>query len=604
MGAESNLERRQLWEVFERSLDCGIRERDLEGGTMPSTLATQSLTGEPNISPLAGKPAPKELLVDVARLQKEYFERRPDLDDPNQLVSFGTSGHRGSPLRGTFNEAHILAITQAICEYRREQGTDGPLYMGKDTHAVSEPAQRTALEVLSANNVDTIIQQNDGITPTPVISRAILVYNRSRQDHLADGIVITPSHNPPEDGGFKYNPPNGGPADTDVTRWVQNRANQLLRAENAGVKRIPFAKAIRSATTHQEDFVLPYVRDLKNVVDMDAIRGAHLKLGVDPLGGASLPYWDPINSIYGLDIVVTNPIVDPTFSFMTVDHDGKIRMDCSSPYAMARLVGLKDQYQVAFGNDTDADRHGIVTPVAGLMNPNHYLAVAIRYLLNHRPQWRNTVAVGKTLVSSSMIDRVVKKHGRQLREVPVGFKWFVPGLVDGSYCFGGEESAGASFLRLDGTVWTTDKDGPIMDLLAAEITARTGKNPGEHYRELTAEFGIPYYTRIDAPATPEQKAKLEKLTPDAVKESDLAGESITAKLTKAPGNGAPIGGLKVVAESGWFAARPSGTENIYKIYAESFKSQTHLNAILSEAEEMVNNALGSSTAVPGQGGRT
>jgi phosphoglucomutase len=572
---------------------------------MPSTLETQSLTGQPNISPLAGKPAPKELLVDVARLEKEYFERRPDLDDPNQLVSFGTSGHRGSPLRGTFNEAHILAITQAICEYRREQGIDGPLYMGKDTHAVSEPAQRTALEVLAANNVDTIIQQGDGITPTPVISRAILVYNRGREkkDHLADGIVITPSHNPPEDGGFKYNPPNGGPADTDVTRWVENRANELLRAENAGVKRIPFNQAIKAPTTRQEDFVLPYVRDLKNVVDMDAIRGAHLRLGVDPLGGASLPYWEPINSIYGLDIVVTNPIIDPTFSFMTVDHDGKIRMDCSSPYAMARLVGLKDQYQVAFGNDTDADRHGIVTPAAGLMNPNHYLAVAIRYLLAHRTEWRQTVAVGKTVVSSSMIDRVVKKLGRTLREVPVGFKWFVPGLIDGSYCFGGEESAGASFLRFDGTVWTTDKDGPIMDLLGAEITARTGKNPGEHYRELTAEFGIPYYTRIDAPATPEQKAKLEKLTPDAVKESALAGEPITAKLTKAPGNDAPIGGLKVVAESGWFAARPSGTENIYKIYAESFKSQTHLNAILSEAEEMVNNALGSSAVVPAQGVR-
>jgi len=382
-----------------------------------------------------------------------------------------------------------------------------------------------------------------------------------------------------------------------VTRWVQNRANELLRANNAAVKRIPFDRAIRSATTHQEDFILPYVRDLKNVVDMDAIRGAHLKLGVDPLGGASLPYWEPINSIYGLDIVVTNKIIDPTFSFMTVDHDGKIRMDCSSPYAMARLVALKDQYQVAFGNDTDADRHGIVTPVAGLMNPNHYLAVAIRYLLTHRPRWSDKVAVGKTLVSSSMIDRVVKKLGRKLSEVPVGFKWFVPGLIDGSYCFGGEESAGASFLRFDGIVWTTDKDGPIMDLLAAEITARTGKDPGEHYRELTAEFGIPYYTRIDAPATPEQKAKLEKLTPDAVKESDLAGEPITAKLTKAPGNEAPIGGLKVVAESGWFAARPSGTENIYKIYAESFKSQTHLNAILKEAEEIVNHALASPSVV-------
>jgi len=565
---------------------------------MPSSLETQSLTGERNLSPLAGKPAPKEILVDVAHLLKEYFGRRPDLDDPNQLVSFGTSGHRGSPLRGTFNEAHILAITQAICEYRREQGTDGPLYMGKDSHAVSESAQRTALEVLAGNNVETIIQENDGITPTPVISRAILVYNRGRQQHLADGIVITPSHNPPEDGGFKYNPPNGGPADTDATDWVQDRANELLRAGNAGVKRISFDKAIRSATTHQEDFILPYVRDLKNVVDMDAIRGAHLKLGVDPLGGASLPYWEPINSIYGLNIVITNKTIDPTFSFMTVDHDGKIRMDCSSPYAMARLVGLKDQYQVAFGNDTDADRHGIVTPVAGLMNPNHYLAVAIRYLLTHRPQWRDTVAVGKTLVSSSMIDRVVKKLGRKLSEVPVGFKWFVPGLVDGSYCFGGEESAGASFLRLDGTAWTTDKDGPIMDLLAAEITARTSKNPGEHYRELTAEFGTPYYTRIDAPATPEQKAKLGKLTPDAVKESDLAGEPIAAKLTKAPGNDAPIGGLKVVAESGWFAARPSGTENIYKIYAESFKSDTHLTAILSEAQEMVNNALASSTVFP------
>jgi phosphoglucomutase len=545
------------------------------------------------ISPLAGKPAPKELLVDVARLEKEYFERVPDLHDPNQLVSFGTSGHRGSPLHGTFTEAHILAITQAICDYRREQGTDGPLYMGKDTHAVSGPAQRTALEVLAANNVETIIQPADGVTPTPVISRAILVHNRGRKGHLADGIVVTPSHNPPEDGGFKYNPTNGGPADTDVTRWVQDRANDLLRTGNVGVKRVAFVKAIQAATTHQEDFVLPYVRDLKNIVDIDAIRGGGLKLGVDPLGGASLPYWEPINSVYGLDIAVTNPLIDPTFSFMTVDHDGKIRMDCSSPYAMARLIGLKDQYQIAFANDPDSDRHGIVTPVAGLMNPNHYLAVAIQYLLTHRSQWRREVAVGKTLVSSGMIDRVVKKHGRKLLEVPVGFKWFVPGLVDGSCCFGGEESAGASFLRLDGTVWTTDKDGLIMDLLAAEIAARTGKDPGEHYRELTVEFGTPYYTRIDAPATPEQKAKLQELSPDAVKELDLAGEPIIAKLTNAPGNDAPIGGLKVVAESGWFAARPSGTENIYKIYAESFKSQTHLAAIVSEAQEMVNNALGS-----------
>jgi phosphoglucomutase len=563
---------------------------------MPSTLDTRSSPSAPareTISPLAGKPAPKEMLIDVAKLQKEYFDRHPDPQDPNQLVSFGTSGHRGSPLHGTFTEAHILAITQAICEYRRAQGIDGPLYMGKDTHAVSDPAQRTALEVLVANNVETIIQENNGVTPTPVISHAILVYNRDRKQHLADGIVITPSHNPPEDGGFKYNPTNGGPADTDVTGWVQDRANELLRAGNGGVKRIPFAKALQSPSTHQQDFVLPYVHDLKNVVEMDAIRGAKLKLGVDPLGGAALPYWEPINSIYGLDIVVVNPIIDPTFSFMTVDHDGKIRMDCSSPYAMARLIGLKDQFQLAFGNDPDSDRHGIVTPVAGLMNPNHYLAVAIQYLLTNRPHWRNDVVVGKTLVSSSMIDRVVKKLGRRLLEVPVGFKWFVPGLFDGSCCFGGEESAGASFLRRDGTVWSTDKDGPIMDLLAAEITARTGKDPGEHYLKLTEEFGSPYYTRIDAPATPEQKSKLQKLSPAAVKESDLAGEPITAKLTNAPGNNAPIGGLKVVAPSGWFAARPSGTENIYKIYAESFKSEKHLNAILSEAQEMVSNALGS-----------
>jgi phosphoglucomutase len=573
----------------------------LEGDTVPSSVETRSIAGEPNegtISPLAGKPAPKDMLVDVARLEKAYFEQRPDLQDANQLVSFGTSGHRGSPLHGTFTEAHILAITQAICDYRREQRTDGPLYMGKDTHALSAPAQRTALEVLAANNVETIIQEGDGVTPTPVISRAILVYNRSRNQHFADGIVITPSHNPPEDGGFKYNPTHGGPADTNVTRWVEDRANELLRAGNGDVKRVPFAKALHASSTHKEDFVLPYVRDLKNVVDMDAIRGAKLKLGVDPLGGAARPYWEPINSTYGLEITVVNPTIDPTFSFMTVDHDGKIRMDCSSPYAMARLVGLKDQYQVAFANDPDSDRHGIVTPLAGLMNPNHYLAVAIRYLLTHRPQWRQEVAVGKTLVSSSMIDRVVQKLGRELREVPVGFKWFVPGLFGGSYCFGGEESAGATFLRRDGTVWTTDKDGPIMDLLAAEITARTGKDPGEHYREMTEEFGTPYYTRIDAPATPEQKTELEKLSPRAVKESDLAGEPITAKLTRAPGNDAPIGGLKVVADSGWFAARPSGTENIYKIYAESFKSQAHLNAIVNEAQEMVNHALGSHSVLP------
>jgi phosphoglucomutase len=566
------------------------------GKTMPSALETRPQAIGPSdnkqmISPLAGLPAPKSMLVDVAKLEREYYERRPDLEDPNQMVIFGTSGHRGSPFHGTFTEAHIFAMTQAICDYRRSQGTDGPLYMGKDTHALSGPAQRTALEVLAANSVETIIQEDDKVTPTPVISRAILVYNRDRKDHLADGIVITPSHNPPEDGGFKYNPTNGGPADTHVTQWVEDRANELLRGNNSGVKRIPLSAAIKAATTHQEDFVLPYVRDLKNVVDIDAIRSANLKLAVDPLGGAARIYWEPINSIYGLNVVVVNPVIDPTFSFMTVDHDGKIRMDCSSPYAMARLVGLKNQYQVAFANDPDSDRHGIVTPSSGLMNPNHYLAVSIEYLLQHRPRWGAHVSVGKTLVSSSMIDRVVKKFGRKLCEVPVGFKWFVPGLIDGSQCFGGEESAGASFLRLDGTVWTTDKDGPIMDLLAAEIMARTGKDPGEHYRDLTAEFGTPYYTRIDAPATPEQKASLQKLSPEAVKESSLAGEPISAKLTRAPGNNASIGGLKVVAGSGWFAARPSGTENIYKIYAESFKDEAHLNTILSEAQAIVSNAL-------------
>ena len=463
------------------------------------------------LSSLAGKPAPKDLLVDLARLERDYYGRQPDVANPNQLVSFGTSGHRGTSLDGTFTEAHILAISQAICDYRKSHGTDGPLFMGKDTHAFSAPAQRTALEVLAANDVQTVIQSNDGAAPTPVISRAILVHNRGRKERLADGIVITPSHNPPSDGGFKYNLTNGGPADTDVTRWVQDRANELLRAGNAGIKRIPYAQALKSANTREQDYILPYVEDLKNVVDMEAIRAAGLKLGVDPLGGAALTYWEPINSIYKLDITVVNPKLDPTFSFMTVDHDGKIRMDCSSPYAMAGLVGLKDKYRVAFANDPDADRHGIVTPSAGLMNPNHYLAVAIGYLLTHRPQWSPDVIVGKTLVSSSMIDRVVHKLGRKLCETPVGFKWFAPGLFDGSFGFGGEESAGASFLRRDGTVWTTDKDGPIMNLLAAEITATTGKDPGEHFHALAAEFGMPHYTRIDAAATPEQKAKLAKI---------------------------------------------------------------------------------------------
>ena len=543
------------------------------------------------ISPLAGKPAPKNLLVDLARLERDYYERNPDVANPNQLVSFGTSGHRGTSLDGTFTGAHILAITQAICEFRAKQGTTGPLFLGKDTHALSAPAQRTALEVLAANGVTAVIQENDGAAPTPVISRAILVHNRGRKNGLADGIVITPSHNPPQDGGFKYNPTNGGPADTDVTKWVQDRANELLRGGNAGVKRISYEAALKAGTTKQQDYILPYVEDLKNVVDMEAIRSAGLKLGVDPLGGAALKYWEPINAIYKLNIEVVNPKLDATFSFMTVDHDGKIRMDCSSPYAMAGLVGLKDKYRVAFANDPDADRHGIVTPSVGLMNPNHYLAVAIGYLLTHRPQWSQNVIVGKTLVSSSMIDSVVAKLGRKLCETPVGFKWFAPGLFDGSFCFGGEESAGASFLRRDGTVWTTDKDGPIMNLLAAEITAVTGKDPGEHFQALAAEFGMPHYTRIDAAATPEQKAKLSKLSPEAVKESKLAGEAITAKLTKAPGNNAAIGGLKVTTANGWFAARPSGTENIYKIYAESFRDETHLKTIVSEAQQIVTNSL-------------
>ena len=543
------------------------------------------------LSPLAGKPAPKAMLIDPAQLERDYLSRRPDLEDPGQLVKFGTSGHRGSPLHGSFNEPHILAITQAICDYRQAQGISGPLYMGKDTHAASSPAQRTALEVLAANGVETIIQRDDGVTPTPVISRAILVHNHGRTQHLADGVVITPSHNPPEDGGFKYNPTNGGPADTDVTRWVENRANELLRGGNADVRRVPLAAALHANTTHQDDLMRPYVDDLRNVIDMDAIRGASLRLAVDPLGGAAVHYWAPISATYGLDIAVVNPVVDPTFSFMTVDHDGVIRMDCSSPYAMAGLVGLKDRYRVAFGNDPDADRHGIVTPGDGLINPNHYLSVAILYLLTHRPDWPTDAVIGKTLVSSSMIDNVARKLGRRVSEVPVGFKWFAPGLFDGTCCFGGEESAGASFLRRNGAVWTTDKDGPIMNLLAAEITARTGKDPGEHYSALTAEFGTSYYTRIDAAATLEQKAALRRLSPEAVKAPTLAGEPIVDKLTRAPGNGAPIEGLKVVARSGWFAARPSGTESVYKIYAESFQDAAHLDAIVTEAQAMVDAAL-------------
>lgn len=558
---------------------------------MPGALGADVNEG---ISPLAGQPAPKEMLVDLARLEREYFARRPDLRDPNQMVIFGTSGHRGTPFAGTFTEGHILAITQAICDFRAAHGTDGPLYMGKDTHALSAPAQCTALEVLAGNHVETFIQEDDAVTPTPVISRAILVYNRSRKEHFADGIVITPSHNPPEDGGFKYNPWNGGPADTNATHWIESRANELLRNRNAGVKRVPFKAALTASTTHQEDFVLPYVRDLGNVVDMEIIRDARLKFAVDPLGGAALHYWEPINHLYGLDVSVVNPALDPTFSFMTVDHDGKIRMDCSSPYAMARLVALKKQYRVAFGNDPDSDRHGIVTPSTGLMNPNHYLAVAIHYLLKHRPEWPAQVAVGKTIVSSRIIDKVVQKLQHRVSEVPVGFKWFAPGLFDGSYCFGGEESAGASFLRFDGSPWTTDKDGPVMDLLAAEIVARTSKDPGEHYQQLTAEFGKPYYMRIDAPATPQQKARLLRLSPDAITESNLAGEPILTRLSRAPGNNEPIGGVKIEAASGWFAARPSGTENVYKIYAESFHSEAHLNTVLAEAQQIVDKALASS----------
>ena len=541
--------------------------------------------------PLAGKPAPRDLLINVSRLEAAFYEAEPDLADPNQLVSFGTSGHRGSSSNATFTEAHILAITQAICEYRRNQGITGPLFMGKDTHALSRPAERVALEVLAGNGVEAFIQRNDGFTPTPVISRAILIHNRGRSDSLADGIVITPSHNPPTDGGLKYNPPNGGPADTDVTDWIQKRANELLCAGNGGVQRIGFDAALIASTTHVEDFVTPYVGDLANVIDLEAIRSAGVRIGVDPLGGAAAAYWQPLAERYGIDITVVNPKIDPTFAFMTLDHDGKIRMDCSSPYAMAGLVELKDRFDIAFGNDPDSDRHGIVAPSTGLLNPNHYLAVAIRYLLTNRPQWPASAVVGKTLVSSCLIDRVVASLGRKLWEVPVGFKWFTPGLFDGSCCFGGEESAGASFLRRDGTVWSTDKDGLILGLLSAEITARTGKDPGLHYQELTAEFGTPYYTRIDAPATPEQKNLLKRLSPESVTATELAGEPITTKLTRAPGNDASIGGLKVVSASGWFAARPSGTENIYKLYAESLKSADHLAAIVEQAQEIVSRSL-------------
>jgi phosphoglucomutase len=544
-----------------------------------------------SVHELAGKKAPPEMLVNIPRLVSAYYTQKPDPNNPAQEVAFGTSGHRGASVEGTFNEDHIAAVAQAVSEYRAREGYTGPLYIGMDTHALSEPALVTALEVLAANGVTVMIQAGLGYTPTPVISHAILTYNKGRTTGLADGVVITPSHNPPQDGGFKYNPPSGGPADTGTTRQIQDRANELLKGGLQGVKRIPYAQALRADTTHEHDFVTPYVEDLGNVIDMDAIRSAGLKIGVDPMGGAGIAFWEPIASRYGLDLEVVNRRVDPTFSFMTVDKDGKIRMDCSSPYAMASLIDLKDRFDIAFGNDPDFDRHGIVTKSVGLMNPNHYLAVAINYLFQNRPQWRDDAAVGKTLVSSSMIDRVAADLGRRLAEVPVGFKWFVEGLLDGSYGFGGEESAGASFLRRDGSVWTTDKDGIILDLLAAEITATTGRDPGEHYKNLEAKFGSPVYERMDAPANTQQKNVLKDLSPDMVEANELAGEAITAKLTRAPGNNAPIGGLKVVTENGWFAARPSGTEDIYKIYAESFKGEEHLAQLQQEAQAIVTAAF-------------
>src|SRR5271157_5123058 len=539
------------------------------------------------VSPFAGKPAETSMLVNVPRLITAYYTEAPDPSVPEQRVAFGTSGHRGSAFQKAFNERHILAITQALCLYRTQQKIDGPLFLGMDTHALSVPALASALEVLAANGVEVMLAQGDEYTPTPAVSHAILTYNRGHKTGLADGIVITPSHNPPHEGGFKYNPPNGGPAESGVTAWIETKANEFLENGLLGLKRIPFEKALRAQTTHRHDYLNAYITDLANVIDMDAIRGAKISIGVDPLGGAGVHYWKPIGERYGLNLTVVNEAVDPTFSFMTVDWDGQIRMDPSSPYAMQRLIGLKDRFEIAFACDTDHDRHGIVTRSAGLLPPNHYLSVAIFYLFQHRPKWGKDAAVGKTVVSSQMIDRVTAKIGRKLYEVPVGFKWFVDGLLDGSLGFGGEESAGATFVRLDGSVWTTDKDGLIPSLLAAEITARVGRDPGEIYGELTRQFGAPVYDRVDAPATPEQKTLLSKLSPEQVKITELAGEKIQTVLTIAPGNRAPIGGLKVEAESGWFAARPSGTENIYKIYAESFKGAEHLRLLLEEAQKIV-----------------
>lgn len=536
---------------------------------------------------LAGKPAPQELLVNVPRLVSAYYLTKPDPAEPGCRVSFGTSGHRGSSLDGSFNEDHILAVSQAVCEHRAAGGIDGPLFLGMDTHALSEPALASAVEVFAANGVDVRLQEGLGYTPTPVISHAILSWNAGRQSGLADGVVITPSHNPPRDGGYKYNPPAGGPAPGEVTSAIENRANEILRNGLKGVRRMPFEKALKADTTVMYDYITPYIDDLANVVDMDLISSAGVKIGVDPMGGSGIAFWEPMAEKYGLNLTLTNNVVDPAFSFMTVDRDGKIRMDCSSPYAMASLIKLKDSYDIAFGNDPDYDRHGIVTRSTGLLNPNHYLAVAVQYLFSHRPDWSAKAAIGKTLVSSSMIDRVAADLGRHLNEVPVGFKWFVDGLVDGSCAFGGEESAGASFVRFDGAVWTTDKDGIIMNLLAAEITARTERDPGELYKDLEEKHGSPIYERMQAPATREQKAAIASLSPEMVKADTLAGEPITAKLTHAPGNGAAIGGLKVTTENGWFAARPSGTEDIYKIYGESFKGQGHLKAIQEEAQAIV-----------------
>ena len=546
------------------------------------------------LNPLAGKPAPASMLINVPRLVTAYYAERPDPAIASQRVAFGTSGHRGSAFERAFNEAHILAITQAICAHRKAGNIDGPLFLGIDTHALSEPAFASALEVLAANEVQVMIDRERGYTPTPVISHAILTYNRGRKSGLADGIVITPSHNPPADGGFKYNPPNGGPADTNVTGAIEKSANAILADGFRGVKRIPFERALNASSTHRHDYVDSYVRDLASVVNMEAIADAGVRIGIDPLGGAGVHYWGPIIDRYRIKATVVNDAVDPTFRFMSVDWDGKIRMDCSSPYAMARLVEMKDRFDVAFANDTDNDRHGIVTPSAGLMNPNHYLAVAISYLFKHRDGWPKDAAVGKTVVSSSMIDRVTAALGRRLVEVPVGFKWFVDGLLDGSIGFGGEESAGASFLRRDGTVWTTDKDGIIPGLLAAEITAQTGRDPGALYKDLTRDFGAPVYERIDAPATVEQKKILSRLSPDQITAKDLAGEKIVATLTSAPGNGASIGGLKVVTANGWFAARPSGTEEVYKIYAESFKGADHLKSIQEEAQALIAKAFAAS----------